>query len=225
MKINQLHDWDVDYHQAVAIQNELVGEIRLESPETEFEVIAGADISYAKRRSQLFAGVVLLRLPDLQIIERVCVTQKTSFPYIPGLLTFREAPVLCNAFQKLQTTPDVAVFDGHGIAHPRGIGLASHMGLLLDIATIGCAKKNLVGSFQAVGGDRGDFVPIVDSGRVLGWVLRSREKVKPIFISPGHKVDLYSSLCIIFCTITRFRIPEATRQAHLYVNQLRSASV
>jgi deoxyribonuclease V len=221
--IKRLHSWDLNYLEARDIQTQLARKLSFEFPGCEIKTVAGADISYSRLTRELYAGVVLLKLSDFAVIERVWFGSEVAFPYIPGLLSFREAPSLLEAFRKLTKTPDVALFDGHGIAHPRGLGLASHIGLLLDIPTIGCAKENLVGQYDFVGEDVGDFSEIKFNSQAVGAALRTRKNVKPIFVSPGHKMNLEKSLEIVLKFLNGFRIPEPVRLAHIYVNQIRSA--
>lgn len=221
MKINWLHPWQVNYHEACNIQRKLVERLTLEFPAFKIETIAGADTAYSREKPELYAGVVLLKVPEFEVIEQVCFCAEVTFPYVPGLLSFREAPYLVEAFSRLTKIPDVAMFDGHGIAHPRGLGLASHMGLLLDMPTIGCAKKNLVGQFNSVGEEVGSFSLIEFSGQSVGAALRTRRSVKPIFVSPGHKINLEKSLEIVLKSLKGYRIPEPVRLAHLYVNRVR----
>lgn len=221
MKINWLHGWDVDYYEACNIQSKLVKKLSLEFPILEIKTVAGADIAYSKEKAELCAGVVLLKIPEFVVIEQVCIRAKVTFPYISSLLSFREAPHLAEAFKKLTETPDLAMFDGHGIAHPRGLGLASHMGLLLDLPTIGCAKKNLVGRFDSVGNQVGSFSLIEFSGQTVGAALRTKRNVKPVFVSPGHKINVEKSLEIVLKCISRYRIPEPIRRAHIYVNRVK----
>ena len=224
MKIQQLHPWKVSYTEAIALQQELQKRLILFNSTSNFNLVAGADVSYSKKSSCLYAGVVVFQLPQLEIVEQVCVEAEASFPYIPGLLTFREAPTLLKAFQQLQTTPDVVLFDGQGIAHPRGMGLASHMGLLLNLPTIGCAKSVLVGSYSNLGNEKGSQVPIVFRDKIVGVALRSRNNVKPIFISIGHKIDLETAVAVVQSCLGKFRIPEPIRKAHNLVNVTRSMS-
>lgn len=184
--------------------------------------VAGADVAYDKRSDRFYAAVVVLRLPELEIIEQAHAVGWVKFPYIPGLLSFRESPVLLAAFAKVRSEPDVLMFDGQGIAHPRGLGLASHVGLLLDKPAIGCAKSRLVGEHGDVGQAVGDFMPLVFHGKRVGAVLRTRKGVKPVFVSPGHRMSLKAAMEIVRKTCRGFRIPEPTRQAHLLVNRLRA---
>ena len=221
MDIKRLHDWKVNYHEACEVQRQLVRKLSFQFPGCEIKTVAGADISYSKMKPEVYAGVVLLKIPEFEVIEQVWCCSEVTYPYIPGLLSFREGPHLVEAFKKLTESPDVALFDGHGIAHPRGLGLASHMGLLLDIPTIGCAKKNLVGHHDLVGEEVGNFSIIEFSHRPVAVALRTRKNVKPIFVSPGHKMCLQKSLEIILKSLREFRLPEPIRLAHLFVNQIR----
>jgi deoxyribonuclease V len=223
MKINDLHRWDVTYHEAVAIQQTLREKLILPTEETTdaYPIIAGADISYAKNDDLFFAVVVLLTYPGLEIIEEKQAIAKAPFPYIPGLLTFREGPALLEAFAGLEQKPDLVIFDGQGIAHPRGIGLASHLGLFLDIPTIGCGKKRLVGHHQDVGESRGDQVPLLFDERMVGMVLRTKDRVNPVFISPGHRIGLQRAVEVVLACCRGYRLPEPVRKAHIAVNQLR----
>src|SRR5208337_4492163 len=170
MKIKYIHHWDITYKEAVNIQQELKWKLILDNKEFpgRISTIAGADISYSKQNDMFFAAVILLAYPTMDVIEEASFAERAPFPYIPGLLSFREGPALLKAFEKLSRVPDCVIFDGQGIAHPRGIGLASHMGLFLDIPTIGCAKKRLVGAYDEVGDEVGDYADLVLDGRIIG---------------------------------------------------------
>ena len=224
MKIKTLHRWDVTYREAVQIQEDLQKRLILSDHNHPLEIttVAGADISYARGDALFFAAVVLLEYPSLKVLETVSYAQRVTFPYIPGLLTFREGPPLLTAFERLTGVPDVIIFDGHGIAHPRGIGLASHMGLFLNVPTIGCAKKRLTGFYEEPGIKRGDFSLLTRESETIGAVVRTKEKIKPIFISQGHKIGLDRAVDLILSCCTRYRLPEPTRNAHLEVNRIRS---
>lgn len=226
MKIQQLHRWDVTYQEAVAIQRELKEKLILHDyfPEL-ITTIAGADISYSKRSDLFFAAVVLLAYPSMEIIEETFITERAPFPYIPGLLSFREGPAVLKAFEELRNVPDVVIFDGQGIAHPRGIGLASHMGLLLDLPAIGCAKKRLVGVHGEVGHKIGDYADLVFDEQVVGAAVRTKKKVKPVFISPGHKIGTRKACDVVLSCCRSYRLPEPVRQAHLAVNRMRLQSI
>lgn len=223
MKIHSLHNWAVTYREAVAIQQSLKDKLILH--ETSFQgtirTVAGADISYDRKGDLFFAAVVILSYPELNFIEEKQAVAHAPFPYIPGLLSFREAPVLLQAFAGLTAPPDVALFDGQGIAHPRGVGLASHMGLFLGLPTIGCAKKRLVGEHDAVGEAKGSRAPLVFENQTVGMVLRSKNRVKPLFISQGHSIGLTRAVEVVLACCRGCRLPEPTRQAHLAVNRMR----
>ncbi|MBN2254457.1 MAG: deoxyribonuclease V [Deltaproteobacteria bacterium] len=223
MKIRALHDWDVSYDKAVRIQEGLRKRLVLSGDIHPFNIttIAGADISYSPGDDVFYASVVLIEYPALKVIETVCHSERVTFPYIPGLLTFREGPPLLAAFERLAGVPDVVIFDGHGTAHPRRIGLASHMGLFLDVPTIGCAKKRLIGVYEEPGTGRGESSLLTLENETIGAVVRTREKVKPVFVSQGHKIDLDSAVGIVLSCCRRYRLPEPTRTAHLEVNRFR----
>jgi deoxyribonuclease V len=157
----------------------------------------------------------------MEVIEERTVVERASFPYIPGLLSFREGPALLKIFESIQHIPDVVIFDGQGIAHPRGVGMASHMGLFLDMPTIGCAKTRLVGRYGEVGKEVGDYTDLVLDDRIVGSVLRTKKKVKPIFISPGHKIGIRKSADIVLRCCRGYKLPEPIRRAHLVVNEIR----
>jgi deoxyribonuclease V len=214
MRTYPQHRWNLDYQQALDLQNELRGRIRLKPLSLSgIRYVAGADIAISKRLDRLVAVVVVYRLPDLEHIETRVATSKITFPYVPGLLSFREIPVLLDCFETVTTPAHVIVCDGQGIAHPRGVGLASHLGLLLRRPTIGCAKSRLVGEHGPVGEGRGRFAPLTFQSKRVGSVLRTRDGVKPVFVSPGHLVDHASSRRIVLACTTRYRLPEPTRLA------------
>ncbi len=170
----------------------------------------------------MIAGVIIFKFPNLKIIERQSFISPVNFPYIPGLLTFREGPSILAAFKKIKNEPDIILFDGQGIAHPRRMGIASHLGLFLNKPTIGCAKSRLSGKYTSVGEEKGDYALLKESEEVLGVVLRTRKKVKPIFVSPGYKIDLPNSIEIVLKCIVKYRLPLPVREAHIFVNQIRN---
>lgn len=227
MKIQQLHRWDVTYKEAVSIQQTLKEKLDLHDKAFPGHIatVAGADISYSKQSDLFFASAVLLAYPSMEVIEEICVTERAPFPYIPGLLSFREGPAILKAFERLQNVPDIVIFDGQGIAHPRGIGLASHMGLFLDIPSIGCAKKRLVGIHGEVGHKVGDYEDLLLDDHVVGAAVRTKKKVKPVFISPGHKIGIRKALDVVLSCCRGYRLPEPVRQAHLAVNRIRLHAV
>jgi deoxyribonuclease V len=224
MKIDDLHPWDYSPKEAVALQRQLAGGIDIANPLHTFRTVAGADISYNRYSPILYACVVVLKLPELKVVEQQAVVVRTAFPYVPGLLSFREAPALLAAFRKLRRRPDLVMIDGHGYAHPRRIGIASHIGLWLDLPTIGCAKTRLTGTFRPPGPRAGASTALLDRGTVIGRVLRNKSEVAPIFVSVGHHIDLESALKAVRITTRRHRLPEPTRLAHLAVNEYRRHS-
>ena len=222
VKFKNLHDWDVDYRTAVAVQEKLRVELILEDgPSRDLCLVAGADISCARGDDRVYAAVVVLDAESLEVAEAATFCGRTSFPYIPGLLSFREGPALLRAFGKLRRRPDAVLFDGQGIAHPRGFGLAAHLGLILDIPAVGCAKTRLIGSHEEPGAGRGQLSPLRHDGTVIGAVLRTKDRVKPVFVSQGHRVSLERAVEIVLRCARRYRIPEPVRQAHILVNQIR----
>lgn len=223
LNLRLLHSWDVAYQEAVSIQNTLKKELILHDgiKTGPVNIIAGADISYGRGSDLFFAAVVLLSYPDMQPIDEVHAIARVSFPYIPGFLSFREGPVLLKAFENLQQAPDLVMFDGQGIAHPRGIGLAAHLGLFLDIPAIGCAKSRLCGEHREPGPFPGDHEDLFYQGQVIGSVLRTKARVRPVFVSPGHLISLERSREVTMKCCRGYRLPEPIRQAHLAVNRLR----
>jgi len=223
MKVNMLHDWDVTCREAVGIQEMLKGRLVLrDNPDgLPPDTIAGADISYSRHSDLFFAAVMLFSYPALEILEEASWMERVRFPYVPGLLSFREAPPLLKAFEQLSQAPDMAIFDGQGIAHPRGIGLASHMGLFLGVPTIGCAKSRLVGEHEPVGPEKGETSDLLFRGEPVGKVLRSRRNVKPLFVSPGHLIGRDRAAEVVLSCCRGYRFPEPIRRAHLRVNELR----
>jgi len=221
VKVRSLHPWDVTPREAIDIQNSLREMIISSPPEKPFLTVAGADVSWRRKGDWLFAGVALFRLSDLSLIEERVARKRTDFPYIPGLLSFREVPVLLDAFRKLSLKPDLLICDGQGLAHPRRMGLACHLGLLLDIPTIGCAKSRLIGEYRPPARRRGSFSPLKEGAETLGVVLRTRRSVKPLFVSPGHRMDIETPVEILLRTTPRYRLPEPIRHAHHLVNEMR----
>ena len=220
MKYQNLHSWEVSPGEAIQLQKELKKKISLKKSFNNVKIVAGADVSYYKNK--MIAGIVIFKFPQLEIIEKKSSLSSVNFPYIPGLLTFREGPSLLEAFKKIKITPDVILFDGQGIAHPRRMGIATHLGLFLDKPTIGCAKSRLSGKYTSVGEEKRDYALLKEGEEVLGAVLRTRRKVKPIFVSPGHKIDLSNSIEIVLKCIVKYRLPLPVREAHIFVNQIRN---
>jgi len=222
MKAQGLHPWQVTTHEAIAIQKRLRSQVMTENTLGDIRLIAGADIATSKDSSKAYAGVVVLSYPTLEVVEERGLEDEVTFPYIPGLLAFREGPLLIKVFEQLSTDPDVIVFDGQGLAHPRGMGIATHMGLVFDKPTIGCAKSLLFGRYQEPDAEKGAWAELRDSqGQVVGAALRSKLKTSPIFVSIGHRVDLPTAIRILLDCTRGVRIPEPTRLADHFVTQLR----
>jgi deoxyribonuclease V len=215
MDMSGLHGWELTTSQARELQNILSKQVIVNTEVSNITFIAGADISVNRIEKTATASVVLLDYPALEIIEIKTVSGELDFPYVPGLLSFRELPLTLAAFKKLTISPDLVIVDGQGIAHPRRFGLASHLGLFLDIPAIGCAKSRLCGSSTEPGNNPGDYSFLIDKGEIIGAVLRSKRGVKPIYVSTGHKIDLQSSVRWILNCCRGYRLPEPSRLAHL----------
>ena len=207
--------------EAVELQKSLRERVRLRPLTKKIRTIAGADISFNKFEPTVYAGIVVLKLPTLEVVEEVGVVSETKFPYVPGLLSFRESPSVLEAWAKLKTEPDAVMFDGQGIAHPRRVGIASHVGLLINRPTLGCAKSVLVGKYEEPEGERGSWTEMVDKGEVVGAAVRTKTNVQPIFVSPGHLINLEGAINLTLAADGGYRQPEPTRRAHLLVNALR----
>jgi len=216
--------WPRTYRTAVKRQLELKDQLVLKGGPRRVRTVAGADLSYAMHGDRFFAAVVVLALPDLEVVEEVTIQGKSPFPYIPGLLSFREGPLLMRAFRKLRTRPDLILFDGHGTAHMRGIGIACHVGLLLDICSIGCGKTRLVGEHKQPGKRVGAQTPLIYRGKTVGAVVRTRRNTRPIYVSPGHRIGIPAAVRWVLRCGGGYRQPEPTRQAHLLSNRARSGA-
>ncbi|MFH1550100.1 MAG: deoxyribonuclease V [Planctomycetota bacterium] len=223
MRVKNLHRWDISARRAVKLQRGLARMVSSKNEVKKAERIAGVDVSYSPKDDTMFAGVVVIDVREWRITETAHDVRRVTFPYVPGLLSFREAPAMLGAFRKLGTVPDVVVVDGQGVAHPRRLGIASHLGLVLDMPTIGCAKSRLCGRHHSVGPRAGDFADLTDGDEVTGRVLRTRDGVKPVYVSVGHKISLSKACEIILDNVSIYRLPEATRAAHAYVTSLRKA--
>jgi deoxyribonuclease V len=221
MKITPLHDWDLTPTEAIGLQKKLAGKIDVTRPLADAELIGAADVSYNRFSPIFYAVVLVLCKSDWSVVEKQHAVGKSPFPYIPGLLSFREAPILLEAFAKIKHVPDVVLVDGQGIAHPRGLGIASHLGLWLRIPTVGCGKSRLCGMFDEPGPEAGDLSPLVYHDKVIGAALRTKPRTKPLFISPGNWIDLESSVRLVLECCHGYRQPEPTRLAHHHVNELR----
>jgi len=215
------HRWSVTPTQAVVIQKRLAPAIICRGTVSKLRLVAGADLAFSTDGSECIAGVVVWDLLERQVIEQHVVRRPVCFPYVPGLLTFRETPAVLKAIRKIGSNPDVFMFDGQGLAHPRRIGFASHTGLLIDRPSIGCAKSLLVGEFAPPGLRRGSTSPLIDGGECVGMAVRTRHRVKPVFVSIGHRVSLAEAVRITLCCFDGYRIPEPTRLADRLVAQAR----
>jgi deoxyribonuclease V len=178
------------------------------------QTVAGVDVGFEDKGNTTRAAVAVLSFPELTLIDKAVVRLPTSFPYVPGYLSFRELPGILQALEKLRTLPDLVLCDGQGIAHPRRFGLACHLGVLTNLPTIGVAKSRLVGSHQEPGLHKGDWAPLMDKEEVIGAVLRTRDAVSPVFVSSGHRVSLETAIQLVLACTTRYRLPETTRWAH-----------
>jgi deoxyribonuclease V len=221
MKTRKLHEWDLTYGEARELQQRLASRVRFTAVKNEPRVVAGLDCAFSKDERTVFAVAVVIRLPDFKVIETTTAARNIDFPYIPGLLSFREAPACIEAIEKLKATPDVFIIDGQGFAHPRRFGIASHIGVLVNKPTIGCAKSRLIGDFDEPGRRKGNFIPLVDGKETIGAVLRTRTDVKPVFVSVGHKCTLRDAIDIVLKCTTRYRLPEPSRLAHQLVSRIK----
>jgi deoxyribonuclease V len=214
MHLEHRHAWDITPGEAIALQKTLAAEVIHNRPIDldSVRLVAGVDVSVKDNVSR--AAVVVLTFPGLEVVETALATQPTPFPYIPGLLSFREGPVLVEAFGKLGHEPDVFIFDGMGRIHPRRIGIAAHLGLWLGRPAIGCGKTHFIGDYAEPGDERGAFSDLTDKGERLGVVLRTRANVKPVYISPGHLADIPTAVELTLRCVTRYRLPEPIRAAH-----------
>ena len=210
------------YRAAVRVQRELRDRLILRGDVRNVRRIAGADVSYDKGSDRFFAAVAVLSWPDLELVEEAHARGTSPMPYIPGLLSFREGPSLLRAFGKLGEPPDLVLFDGHGTAHPRGFGVACHLGLLLDLPSIGCGKSRLVGAHEEPDRSVGSQAPLVHGGRRIGAVLRTREGSKPVYVSPGHRIGIPAAVRWVLRCCRGYKLPEPARFAHKLANRERA---
>jgi len=215
VRVESLHSWQVSTAQALEIQQRLAAQVSKRSEVTTPRFIAGVDISVGKGEGMATGAVVVLQYPELSMVETKVARDNLNFPYIPGLLSFRESPLTLAACQKLTISPDLILVDGQGIAHPRRLGLASHLGLLLNTPTIGCAKSLLCGSHEAPSIEPGSYTEVADKSEIIGVALRTKRGVKPVYVSIGHKVDLNTAIQWVMNCCRGYRLPEPTRLAHL----------
>jgi deoxyribonuclease V len=215
MKIAAQH-WPETVEEAIAVQNELRHAIRLNidppSLLSSLKTIAGVDVSH-DRQDKSHAAIVIMDAQSLDVLEQVKISAPTRFPYVPGFLSFREIPVILDALAQLSIQPDILMVDGQGIAHPRRLGIAAHLGVLLDMPAAGVAKSRLWGRYEDPGPNKGDFTPLKNKGETIGYVVRSKAKCLPLFVSPGHRLDVDSARDLTIRFLTRYRLPEPTRLA------------
>jgi deoxyribonuclease V len=242
VEIRKLHNWNLSYAQARQLQVELAGEVQFTPLKRRPQVVAGLDCAFSKDGKRIFAAVIVLRLPApaspdarrgggprFEVVETAEAVRDVTFPYIPGLLSFREAPVCLAAAERLQRRPDVFIIDGQGVAHPRRLGLAAHLGLFFDTPTIGCAKSRLIGRYDEPPLEKGGYTLLKDKSSVesntqsetIGAVVRTRTNVKPVFVSVGNKCRLADAIEITLACTIRYRLPEPTRLAHQQVGRLK----
>lgn len=214
MQFPRLHDWNVTPQQAINIQQSLRSQILRQDQLGRIRFVAGVDVGIQKNSEISRAAVALLAFPQLELIEFALAERPVTFPYMPGLLSFREIPVILEALEGLKTLPDLILCDGHGFAHPRRFGLASHLGLICGLPSIGVAKSRLIGEHDTVGPQRGDWLSLVDQGEVIGAAVRTRSGTKPVYVSIGHRLCLETAIDLVLRCTREHRLPETTRQAH-----------
>jgi deoxyribonuclease V len=211
---NITHSWDLKPSEAIALQGKLRQKVVLFDQFTPPERIAGVDVGFESKGKITRAAIAVLEFPGLEPVEQAIAREPSHFPYIPGLLSFREVPAILKAFEQLTQLPDMLLCDGQGYAHPRRFGLACHLGLLLDIPTVGVAKSRLIGKHEVLPMAKGAWVPLIDKEETIGAVVRTRTGVNPLYISSGHRVSLQSAISFVLAATTRFKLPETTRAAH-----------
>jgi len=217
MNYRRLHSWKVTPREAARIQLRLRSKLELTDRLAAVRLVAGADLAFDLDANRAIAGVVVYAFPEMEEIERAWGESEITFPYVPGLLGFREAPALLKVFARIKSRPDLIFCDGHGYAHPRRFGITSHLGLLLDTPTIGCAKSLLIGTHGSLAPEAGAWTPLRDGDEVIGAVLRTREKVNPIYVTQGHRVSLPTALKFVLAVLDGYRIPRPTRDADRFV--------
>jgi deoxyribonuclease V len=209
--------------EARKVQERLREKVRLVPLSLErIRLVGAADVTYIGEKEIVAAAVIVFDASAGEIVEERTAVRRTAFPYVPGFLTFREGPAVAAAFEKLSLKPDVLLFDGHGIAHPKRFGIASHIGVLLGVPSVGVAKSRLVGDHVEPGPHRGEWSPLIHEGETVGAVLRTRDGVKPVFVSAGHMADLSTAVALVVGLCTRFRLPDPSRRAHQLTREIRS---
>lgn len=208
------HSWNLSPSDAIQLQKKLASQVITEDCFGTIRLVAGVDVGFEENNQITRAAVAVLVYPGLELIEYAIARRPTEFPYIPGLLSFREIPAVLDALNKLQQLPELVLCDGQGIAHPRRLGIASHLGVITGLPTIGVGKSRLIGKHAEVPQHKGEWTPLIDKAETIGAVLRTRNGVKPLYISSGHKVCLSSAVDYVMGCITRYKLPETTRWAH-----------
>ncbi len=225
MDLHYQHDWNLSPEKAVELQQSLRQHIVTVDQLEPVQTIAGVDVGFEDDGQTTRAAIAVLSFPDLQIVQRVVARRPTTFPYVPGLLSFREVPAVLAALEKLQTLPNLLLCDGQGTAHPRRFGIACHIGLLTDRPSIGVGKSLLVGTHSPVPDEKGAWVPLQHQGETIGAVLRTRVGIKPLYISPGHRISLETAIDYVMRCITKYRLPETTRQAHKLASETPASEI
>jgi len=215
VKIKRLHNWQLTPSQALDTQRRLAAQVSRSGEVATPRFIAGVDIAVGRAQGTATGAVVVLKYPELTLVETKVVSGQLDFPYIPGLLSFRESPLTLAACERLTITPDLILVDGQGIAHPRRMGLASHLGLFLDTPTVGCAKSLLCGRHEVPGDKPGSYAEVIDEGEIIGVALRTKLGAKPVYVSIGHQVDLQTAIYWVLECCRGYRLPEPSRLAHL----------
>jgi deoxyribonuclease V len=221
MRIKTLHNWDITSEKAIVLQRTLAKQVKIRPFEKKIKSVAGVDCGFTKDKKNIVACIVVLSARTFENIETVYAIKPVTFPYIPGLLSFREAPVCIAAAEKLKIIPDCIIVDGQGVAHPRRLGLACHLGLFFDIPTIGCAKSRLIGEFKMPATQKGSTSPLKDKNEIIGSVVRTRSNVKPVFVSVGHKCRLSDAVRVVLECCVKYRLPEPSRIAHQTVTRIK----
>ena len=212
--VHNYHPWNLTFREAVEVQKELQTQAMVRPLGKKVRWVGGCDVAYTKKTGQLFAAVVVLDIEKMETVEAVCAKGEERYPYIPGLLSFRELPVLLKALKKIHHVPEIFILDGQGIAHPQGLGLASHLGVLIDLPTVGCAKSRLVGDYQPFSRKKGAYEYLYFKRKKVGAVVCTKDRVNPLYVSPGHRIDILSSIRVVLRSCAGFRIPEPIRRAH-----------
>jgi len=218
------HRWDLTPTEAVALQRQLAARVERQNRLPRLTTVCGLDVSYDRDDDVFFAAAVVLALPDLTVLESQTAAARSPFPYIPGLLSFREIPVAARALARLTIRPDLLACDGQGLAHPRRFGLACHLGVLYDVPALGLAKSRLIGEAAEPGPEKGAWTWLADRGENIGQIVRTRAGVAPLYVSPGHRLDFERARDIALALCPRWRLPETTRRAHRLVNDRRRAA-